>query len=314
MQVTVGVFDRKPVEHADPRPLERGVEALRRVDVGRRRRVRVFANVFARRVIDVQVRRIFPADPAIRGQFIRDQDCPGTIHVLEHEGRDGALGVGLAFLRPRPAAALRRHRDHALASAAAALGLVVVGVTFRLLAFLACLAAEIRFVGLDDTLQQPVLVLHHAADALAEEPSGLLADAEMFAQFDGRDTFAAGRDQIERSEPRPQRQVGAFERRAVRDLELRATGVALQIVLAADLVRVVDVAAFRADRSGRPAQGFKMRPACLIIRKPLEEGQQRHAAIMPDQPQKSIGPVPFMFTKGSVFIFISCFLALLGAS
>jgi hypothetical protein len=90
--------------------------------------------------------------------------------------------VGLALLRPPPSAALCRHRDHALAGAAAALGLVSVGVPLRLLAFLARLAAKVGFVCLNDALQQPVLVLHHPADTLAEEPSRLLADAEVFAQ------------------------------------------------------------------------------------------------------------------------------------
>ncbi len=273
MQVAVGVLDREPVEHADRRPFERGVEALRRVDVRSRRRVRVFADVLASRMIDVKVRRVPPAHPAIRRQFVRDQDCPGTIHVLEHEGRDGALGVCLALLCPRPTSTLRRHCDHALTGAAAALGLVVIGVALRLLAFLARLATEIRFVSLDNAFQQAVFVLHHPANTLAEEPSRLLADAEMFAQLDGGDALAGRGHQIERGEPRPQGQVGAFQRGAVRHLELRAAGIALQIVLATGLVRVVDAAAFRADRTGRPAQGFKVRPARLVIRKPLEKGQ-----------------------------------------
>src|SRR5689334_3580935 len=82
--------------------------------------------------------------------FISDQGCPGTIHVLQKSGRDRALRVGLALLRPRPAAALRRRRDHALARAAAALGLVIVGAPLRLRALLARLAAALGFVGLAD--------------------------------------------------------------------------------------------------------------------------------------------------------------------
>jgi hypothetical protein len=39
----------------------------------------------------------------MRRQFIGDQDCPGTIHVLQNDGRDRALRVGLALLaRARP--------------------------------------------------------------------------------------------------------------------------------------------------------------------------------------------------------------------
>ena len=33
-------------------------------------------------------------------------------------------------------------------------------------------------------MQQIVVVFHHVADAPAKEPSGLLADAKMFCQFD----------------------------------------------------------------------------------------------------------------------------------
>src|SRR5215217_3310709 len=143
-------------------------------------------------------------------------------------------------------------------------------------------AAEIGFVCLDDALQQPVLILHHAADALPEEPCGFLADTDVFSQLDRGETLAAGGDQIERGEPRPQRQVRAFQCRAVCHLELGAAGVALQVVRPSDLVRVVDAAASRANWAGRPAQGLKVRPARLVIREPLQEGQQRHAAIMPD--------------------------------
>lgn len=45
------------------------------------------------------------------------------------------------------------------------------------------LAAGIRCIDVDDAIQQAVLVFHHAADALAEKPRGLLADAQMLGQL-----------------------------------------------------------------------------------------------------------------------------------
>jgi hypothetical protein len=72
------------------------------------------------------------------------------------------------------------------------------------------LPAQVGLVHLDDAAQQATFVFHHSANALAEKPCGLLADAKMLGQLDRRDAFAAGGYQIKRREPRPHRQVRAF--------------------------------------------------------------------------------------------------------
>jgi hypothetical protein len=71
------------------------------------------------------------------------------------------------------------------------------------MSLLALFATEVGLIDLDDAFQQSVLVLHHAANTLTEEPSRLLPDAKVFRQFDRRDTLAGRRHEIERGEPRP---------------------------------------------------------------------------------------------------------------
>ena len=67
---------------------------------------------------------------------------------------------------------------------------------------------------LDHAAQQTItFVLHHATDALTEEPSCLLSNAEMLSQLDRRNSFARRGDQVKRREPCPQRQVRFLERR-----------------------------------------------------------------------------------------------------
>ena len=64
-----------------------------------------------------------------------------------------------------------------------ALWLIPIGVATRRL--LATLAAHLCLVKLDHAAQQTItFVLHHATDALTEEPSCLLSNAEMLSQLD----------------------------------------------------------------------------------------------------------------------------------
>ncbi len=271
------MFDREPVPDADHGTLERGVEALGGVGVGDGCRILVPADVFARRVVDVQVSRELAPDPAIGRKLVGAENGLADIEVVQDEGGDGALGMGLALGGAGTASAFDGDCHHALAGAGSPGGLIVVRVALGGLAPLALLAAEVCFVHLYDAAQQPVLVLHHAADALAEEPCGFLADAEVFAQLDRRDALAGSGHQIEGGEPRPQWQMGSFQRGAMRYLEFGQAGIAPEVVSTSGMVGAVDAPAMRANRPARPAQSFEMRPTGIIIGEPLEEGQQRHA-------------------------------------
>jgi hypothetical protein len=71
--------------------------------------------------------------------------------------------------------------------------------------------------------------------------------------------------------------MGAFQRRAMRDLELRSAAIAAPVVCAANMVRIIYAPTRRADRTSRPAQALKVRPTGIVIRKPGKEGHQRHA-------------------------------------
>jgi hypothetical protein len=81
--------------------------------------------------------------------------------------RSGSLGAGFP-------ATFNGGANHRLAAAASPFGLACVIVAPRFLMPLA-LAADVRFVGFDKATQEPRVVLHHRADALAEKPCRLLS-------------------------------------------------------------------------------------------------------------------------------------------
>jgi hypothetical protein len=121
------------------------------------------------------MRREFAPNPAIRWQLICDEDSAEPVELLEDESGNGALGMRLALFRLRAPAAFSGDSDHALARAGSPLGLGIVQLALGGLSLLSLFAAERRLIDPDD-----------AADALAKEPSGLLADAKMVCQFDLR--------------------------------------------------------------------------------------------------------------------------------
>jgi hypothetical protein len=162
--------------------------------------------------------------------------------------------MGVALRCPR--ATTTFGHDHLAARAAASSRLLIVGITPRS-GPLAPFAAEIGLVDLDDAAQQTVFVLHHATDTLAEEPSGLLPDAEVLGELHRRDPFARCGEQIESGEPCAQRQMRAFKGCAVQDGELVATGGATPIMSPTDAMRPADNTAPRADGTlaSEPLQG-----------------------------------------------------------
>ncbi len=276
MQVAVGVPDRDPVPDADNGAFQGRVERVRRAGVGVSRRQRVAPDVFAPGGADVTMGRDLASDPAAGRTFVGDETGATTVEVGQHKGGDGALRVRLALHPARPAAALRGDGDPALAGAGASRGRVVVRVAPGGLSRLALCPAQVGLVGLHEAGQEPVLVLHPAADALPRKPRRLLPDAQMLRELHGRHPLAGGGRQRERREPRPHRQMGALEGGPMRDLELRPAPVATPGVSAAHQMGVVHAATLRTDRPIRPAHRFKMRPAGLILRKTLEKGQDRH--------------------------------------
>jgi hypothetical protein len=143
------------------------------------------------------------------------------------------------------------------------------------------LPAQVGLVHLDDAAQQATFVFHHSANALAEKPCGLLADAKMLGQLDRRDAFAAGGYQIKRREPRPHRQVRAFDCRPHRRREHVAASAALPVMRTPfEFGCCPDTAAFKADWAFGPANGLKVTPASVVIREPGKEREQRHAGTL----------------------------------
>lgn len=302
IEITVGVLDREPVPDAYDGALECRVEALSCVRVRHRCGERVTAHILTLAVVDVQMGGELATDPAIGRKLVGDEHRLSDVEVGEHEGRDGSLRMCFAFCGASTAITLSGDSDHALAGARAPHRLIVIRIALGRLTFLALLAAKVSLVRLDDAFQQVFIVLHHAPDALTEEPCRLLADAEVFRQPNRRNALAGRCYEIKRGEPRPHRQMRAFERRSVRHPKATLAGVAASVVRAAYEVRIVDAAAVGTHRAVRPTHGFQMRPTGVIIRESLEEGEQRHDQRIPNRPRKSIGPKPF-----------KCFVWFLGA-
>jgi hypothetical protein len=272
--VPIEVLDRNPVPNAVASALDRGVPAFGGVGMRLGGGVRIGANVFTSRVVDPQVSPKLAPNPTIRWQFVGGRNAVQG-HIAEQKGGDRPLGMRPALLRPRPAAALDGGDNHGLAASSLCPGPIAVSVPAGFLPALA-LAADVRFVGLDDAAQQARVARHHSADAVTEKPCRLLADAEMPPQSDARQPLAGHSEKLQRREPCPHRKV-AFERRSHRHGELGVTGFAEVVMHPAAFHRRTDVPALRTDWTVRPAHSFEMRPTGVVTGKLLEKGHDRDA-------------------------------------
>ena len=153
------------------------------------------------------------------------------------------------------------------------------------------LAADVRCVGSDNGTQEPFIVLHHCADAAAEKPCRLLSDAEMPPKRNAGKPLTGYREQMQRCEPRPHRQVCAFEGRSESCGELGIAGFALAIVLAPASHRRPDITALGAYRAVGPAYLFEVSPARIIVWKFVEKSHYRHEPHMGTLTTKANRPV-----------------------
>ena len=197
--------------------------------------------------------------------------------------RSGSLGAGLP-------AAFTGGDNHRMAAAASPFGLGCGIVAPRFLIPFA-LAADVRCVGSDNGTQEPFIVLHHCADAAAEKPCRLLSDAEMPPKRNAGKPLTGYREQMQRCEPRPHRQVCAFEGRSESCGELGIAGFALAIVLAPASHRRPDITALGAYRAVGPAYLFEVSPARIIVWKFVEKSHYRHEPHMGTLTTKANRPV-----------------------
>jgi hypothetical protein len=100
------------------------------------------------------------SDPALCGQLV-DGRYVFQGEVTEQESDDRPLRVRAGSFRTGFPAPLDGSDD--LVAAAAPFGLIAVIVTPR---FSLALAADISFVGLNDTVKQAAIVFHHGAEAV----------------------------------------------------------------------------------------------------------------------------------------------------
>ena len=140
----------------------------------------------------------------------------------------------------------------------------------------ACLAADVGFVGLDDARQRQLLAaFQHGAQPMQQMPARPVLHAEMMMQAHSADRLGGVQDHEHCDVPEPQRQVRALHRGADRDRELLAAGTAaIETRPRRNRRRLVDRAAPGADGSLGPADAFHVRPTSFIgIEFPQERGQ-----------------------------------------
>jgi hypothetical protein len=171
------------------------------------------------------------------------------------------------------ATAFDRGEDHRLVSAATTARAVAVFLP------VACLAADVGFVGLDDPRERQCLtVSEHRADAVQQVPACAVLHAKMMMQAHCTDRLGGVEDQEHCDVPEPQRQMRAFHCRADSDGELALAAVAaIETRPRRDSSRLVDRAAFRADRAIRPAHAFHVRAARGVSVEFSQECRQLHS-------------------------------------
>ena len=97
-----------------------------------------------------------------------------------------------------------------------------------MLVFIALFPADEAFVDFDDAAQLVKVIARAArlAETLQHEPSGLLGNANLFAELQAGDAFPCGYEQVHGVEPLVQGNVAALEDRACTDGEIEGTGIA----------------------------------------------------------------------------------------
>ncbi len=259
MNVAVKVLGAHVVVDADVAPLEQRPEAFDAVCV------RHVPHVLPDAVVDLDV-IIGPLQAVVGAEAIGDDRCAST-HVLTDEALDrGALDVLNSL-----------GTDFAMEGAEPDNRCLANGTTtrfeFLIAVLVAFFAADVRLVylsltaGAVATLGQPSF-----ADALSEEPRGLLGDAKFAGHLGARDTLAGTGEHEDRQKPLDQREATFGQNRAGANTEMLAA------ILATVSHRLVIFTLGRADRAAVAAYWLIAPTLCLkelarrfFVRELLEE-------------------------------------------
>jgi len=121
---------------------------------------------------------------------------------------------------------------------------------------------------------------HHLHELVLDQPSGLVADAQVAHEFERRDAVLGLHHQVHREEPALQRQLGGFEDGATEHAALVPATRALPIQQAGTPERAaIGRFATRTDKSLRPALRGQHRLALLLAAVSLQELTHRQALL-----------------------------------
>jgi len=162
--------------------------------------------------------------------------------------------MSLGPLHPSPQATLFtcRGEQHRFLEATALAG------RERIVAAVLRLPANVALVSFDDAGPRQLLAtVEQSTDAVAKKSSGLLSDAELFAELNAADALGTREDQIHGETPSPERQVAVFHRGANRNAEVfAARPTPVNARPPGDWGCVIDGAAPVTDRPIWPAHAF----------------------------------------------------------
>ena len=146
------------------------------------------------------------------------------------------------------------------------------GAFLRVLAF--GFSADIGFIHFDSTVQHgPLYFFHSSADAVAEIPSGLVADLDRSPYLVSRNSFLAFDHQIDGQKPFPKRQMCVVKDRSTSDRKLITALVAIVLIALRDCRNAFRFTA-RTLNAFRPFQIGKISAALFVSSKTLNQVDQ----------------------------------------
>jgi hypothetical protein len=249
------VFGARFVERADDAALEDRPKALNRVGVNSTNNI--LMSVVIDRTVRVFSQIIAVSGPSVGCQqtdFVRD----GLAHKIEYILRRDLIqnaGNHIAF-------ALHRADDRCL--------LIVVSLFIPM--SVGVFTADVCFINLDNPAELGFRLHQCSADFVAHAVRGLVgAEAHLPLDLQRRNSFLAGQHEMRDLKPVAQRLVGILKDcpdKQRKPIALRATRSAfgaLPVPLARMKVINGRVATARAANALRPAAGFQISPACIIV-------------------------------------------------
>lgn len=236
---------------ADNSPVEQAPRTLDRV------RVDSTANPLFAGVVNVLMLRVLVAAPAIGAERIRVD----RLSIVRNDFAEESMN--------RVVAGIRGDLDAQLASALdssehGALVVEAMPCRFPLGVESTQLPADVGLVGFHDAREhRSAFTTHGGADTMAEVPSSLVRDTESALELVGADPLLGFANEVDGSEPLPERQVRVVEDRSRRDRELIAAIRALELVALLKARDLLGLAA-RAANAIRPAKLFQVVTAGIL--------------------------------------------------